>query len=51
MADPLRSVDVEIRAIRQRHAGVLTIQDRGHGDVAAIADRLGRIEPRLVPAD
>ena len=49
MADALRSVGVGIRAIRQHLAGVLTIQDRE--DVAAIKDRLDRIEPRLELAD
>jgi hypothetical protein len=51
MADALRSVNVEITAIRQHLAGVLTIQDHDHGEVAAIKDRLDRIERRLELAD
>lgn len=47
IADALRSVNVEIRAIRQHLAGVLTIQDRDHEDTAGIKDRLDRIERRL----
>ena len=51
MADALRSVGVEIRAIRRHLAGVPTIQDRDHEDVAAIKDRLDRFERRLELAD
>ncbi len=51
MADALRSVNIEIRAIRQHLAGVLTIQDRDHEDVAAIKDRLDRIERCLELTD
>ena len=47
MADVLRSVNVEIPAVRQHLAGVLTIQDRDHEDIAGIKDRLDRIERRL----
>ena len=51
LADTMRSMNVEIVAIRQYLAGVLTIQDHDHGEVAAIKDRLDRIERRLELAD
>ena len=51
MADAMRSMHVEVTAIRQHLAGVLTIQDHDHGEVAAIKDRLDRIERRLELVD
>jgi hypothetical protein len=51
IADAMRSPDVEVIAIRQLLAGVLTVQDHDHGEVAAIKDRLDRVERRLEPAD
>jgi hypothetical protein len=51
MADAMRSSNVEVIAIRQHLAGVLTIQDHDHGEVAAIKDRLDRIERRLELVD
>jgi hypothetical protein len=51
MADAMRSLNVEVIAIRQHLAGVLTIQDHDHGEVAAIKDRLDRIERRLELVD
>ena len=51
MADAMRSLSVEMTAIRQHLAGVVTIQDHDHGEVAAIKTRLDRIERRLELAD
>jgi hypothetical protein len=44
-------MSVEMTAIRQHLAGVVTIQEDDHGDIAAIKLRLERIEQRLEPAD
>ena len=47
----MRSLSVEMTAIRQHLAGVVTIQDHDHGEVAAIKHRLDLIERRLELAD
>jgi hypothetical protein len=40
MADATRLLSVEMTAIRQQLAGIVTIQDHDHGEVAAIKHRL-----------
>ena len=51
MADWMHTMSVEMTAIRQHLAGVVTIQEHDHGDIAAIKMRLERIEKRLELAD
>ena len=51
MADRMETMSAEMTAIRQHLAGVVTIQERDHGDIAAIKVRLERIEKRLELAD
>jgi hypothetical protein len=51
MADWMQTLSVEMTAIRQHLAGVVTIQEHDHGDIAAIKVRLDRIERRLELAD
>ena len=47
MGDWMHTTSVEMTAIRQHLAGVVTIQEHDHGDIAAIKGRLDRIERRL----
>ena len=47
MADRMETMAVEMIAIRQHLAGVVTIQEHDHIDIAAIKQRLERIEKRL----
>ena len=47
MADWMHTMSVEMTAIRQHLAGVVTIQEHDHGDIARIKVRLERIEKRL----
>jgi len=51
MADWMQTMSVEMTAIRQHLAGIVTIQEHDHGDIAAIKIRLERIEKRLELAD
>ena len=51
MMDYMHVLGVEMTAIRQHLAGVVTLQDHDHGDIAAIKHRLDRIERRLELAD
>jgi len=51
MADWMQTLSVEMTAIRQHLAGVVTIQEHDHGDIAAIKLRLERIERRLELTD
>ena len=51
MADWMHTMSVEMTAIRQHLAGVVTIQEHDYGDIAAIKVRLERIEKRLELAD
>ncbi len=50
-AEAMRSTTIEITATGRHRAGGLTVQRHDHEDVAAIKDRLDRIERRLEPAD
>jgi hypothetical protein len=47
MADWMQTLSVEMTAIRQHLAGVVTIQEHDHGDITSIKLRLDRIEKRL----
>jgi hypothetical protein len=47
MADWMHTMSIEMTAIRQHFAGVVTIQEHDHGDIASIKHRLDRIEKRL----
>jgi hypothetical protein len=51
MADWMQTLSIEMTAIRQDLAGVVTIQEHDHGDIAAIKVRLDRIERRLELTD
>jgi hypothetical protein len=51
MADWMHTMSVEMTAMRQHLAGVVTIQEHDHGDIAGIKARLDRIEKRLELAD
>jgi hypothetical protein len=51
MADYMHTMSVEMTAMRQHLAGVVTIQDDDHVDIAAIKQRLDKIERRLELAD
>jgi hypothetical protein len=51
MADWMQTLSVEMTAIRQHLAGIVTIQEHDHTDIASIKVRLDRIEKRLELAD
>jgi hypothetical protein len=51
MADWMHTLSVETTAMRQHLAGVVTIQEHDHGDLANIKVRLDRIEKRLELTD
>jgi hypothetical protein len=51
MADWMQTLSVEMTAMRQHLAGVVTIQEHDHVDIAGIKLRLERIEKRLELAD
>ena len=45
--DDMRALKAEMTAIRQHLAGVITLQEHDHGDIAALKVRVERIERRL----
>jgi hypothetical protein len=47
----MQTMRVEMTAMRQHMAGMLTIQEHDHVDIAGIKSRLDRIEKRLELAD
>ena len=47
MKDDMRGMRAEMTAIRQHLAGVVTLQEHDHGDIAALKVRVDRIEKRL----
>jgi hypothetical protein len=51
LGDWMQTMSVEMTAIRQHLAGIVTIQEHDHSDVAAIKIRLDRIERRLELVD
>ena len=51
LMNEMQTMRVEMTAIRQHLAGVVTIQEHDHTDISAIKVRLDRIEKRLELAD
>jgi len=51
MADWMSTMATEMTAIRQHLSGVVTIQEHDHTDIAAIKERLDRIERRMETID
>ena len=51
MADDVRGLGTEMTSMRQHMAGVVTIQELDHTDIAAMKVRLDRIERRLELVD
>lgn len=51
LAGEMQTMRVELTAVRQHMAGMLTIQEHDHADIAGIKSRLDRIEKRLELAD
>ena len=49
--DDMGALKVEMTAVRQHLAGVITLQEHDHGDIAALKVRLEPIERRLELAD
>ncbi|KMO27002.1 hypothetical protein [Methylobacterium aquaticum] len=49
--DDMRGLRAEMTSIRQHLAGVVTLQEFDHGDIATIKHRLDRIERRLELVD
>ena len=47
VVDELQTMRVEMTAMRQHMAGMMTIQELDHADIASIKARLDRIEKRL----
>ena len=47
MLDRMTTMGAEITAIRQHLAGVVTLQEHDHSDIAALKVRVDRIERRL----
>ena len=51
LLNEMQTMRVEMPAMRQHMAGMMTIQEHDHVDIAAIKSRLDRIEKRLELAD
>ena len=51
VANEMQTMRVEMTAMRQHMAGMMTIQEHDHVDIAGIKTRLDRIEKRLELAD
>ena len=51
VANKMQTMRVEMTAVRQHMAGMMTIQEHDHVDIAGIKTRLDRIEKRLELAD
>jgi len=51
VADEMQTMRVEVTAMRQHMAGMMTIQEHDHVDIAGIKGRMERIEKRLELAD
>ncbi len=47
MADAMRLMQAEMTSMRHHAAGVATLRDHDHGDIAELKVRLDRIERRL----
>jgi hypothetical protein len=51
VANEMQTMRVEMTAMRQHMAGMMTIQECDHVDIAGIKSRLERIEKRLELAE
>jgi hypothetical protein len=51
IVNEMQTMRVEMTAVRQHIAGMMTIQEHDHVDIAGIKTRLDRIEKRLELAD
>jgi hypothetical protein len=51
VANEMQTMRVEMTAMRQHMAGMMTIQEHDHVDIAGIKSRLERIEKRLELAE
>jgi hypothetical protein len=51
MADDVRGLRTEMTAMRQHMAGIVTIQEHDHSDIATLKVRVDRIERRLELVD
>ena len=51
VVNEMQTMRVEMTAMRQHMAGMMTIQEHDHVDIAGIKSRLERIEKRLELAD
>jgi hypothetical protein len=51
LVNEMQTMRVEMTAVRQHMAGMMTIQEHDHVDIAGIKTRLDRIEKRLELAD
>jgi hypothetical protein len=51
LINEMQTMRVEMTAMRQHMAGMMTIQEHDHVDIAGIKNRLERIEKRLELAD
>jgi hypothetical protein len=51
LVSEMQTMRVEMTAMRQHMAGMMTIQEHDHVDIAGIKSRLDRIEKRLELAD
>ena len=51
MVDEVRGLGTEMTSMRQRMAGMVTLQDLDHTDIAALKARVDRIEKRLELVD
>jgi hypothetical protein len=51
LVNEMQTMRVGMTAVRQHMAGMLTIQEDDHVDIAGIKSRLDRIEKRLELAD
>jgi regulator of replication initiation timing len=51
LVNEMQTMRVEMTAMRQHMAAIMTIQEHDHADIAGIKNRLDRIEKRLELAD
>ena len=51
MADYMMTLSAEMKSMRQDNAALRTLQDHDHGDIAALKQRVERIERRLELTD
>ena len=51
MSEDIRTLRAEMIALRHQFAGVASLQDHDHGDIAALKARVDRIERRLELTD